>query len=96
MKHRHTFDGIGGTVCLTCNRKAPARRQRVHKLDFTIHNFGSILTLNPETDAARAWVDENIGRDNGYQPWYPDAIIVEPRYVAEIVEGLSAEGLSYA
>jgi hypothetical protein len=64
--------------------------------DFTIHNFGSILTLNPETDTARAWVDENIGRDNGYQPWYPDAIIIEPRYVAAIVEGIEAEGMSYA
>jgi hypothetical protein len=66
------------------------------KADFTVHNFGSILTLNPETTAARAWADENIGEDNGYQPWYPDAIIVESRFIDDLVEGIRADGLAVA
>ena len=34
--------------------------------DFTVQNEGSIVLLHPHTDAARSWIDENIGEDNGY------------------------------
>ena len=62
--------------------------------DFTINNAGSIVLIAPQTEEARAWVDEHIGRDNGFQPWYP-TVIAEPRYVADILEGIGAEGLDF-
>ncbi len=60
-------------------------------MDFEIRDEGSIILLRPLTDAARIWVDENIGRDNGYQPTYP-TVVVEPRYIQPILDGLQAEG----
>ena len=60
--------------------------------DFTVQNEGSIVLLHPHTVAARSWIDENIGEDNGYQPYWPSAVI-EPRYVGDIVNGITADGL---
>jgi len=62
------------------------------RTDFTVKNHGSIVLLVPETDAGRAWVEENIGCDNGYQPYWP-TVLAEPRYVAAIVEGMQNDGL---
>ena len=68
-------------------------KQKVHSPDIQVENHGSIVLLVPETDAGRAWVKENIGPDNGYQPYFPQAVIVEPRYVAAIVEGMQNDRL---
>lgn len=62
-------------------------------IDITIHNHGSIVRLVPNTDVARDWIDENIGRENGYQPYYP-TVICEPRYVDNVIEGMQADGLT--
>jgi hypothetical protein len=60
--------------------------------DFSIENHGSILLLRPHSDGARTWVEENIGRDNGYQPHWP-TVVIEPRYVQAIVDGITTDGL---
>jgi hypothetical protein len=60
--------------------------------DFTVRNEGSIVLLHPHTDAARDWVNQNIGEDNGYQPYWP-SVVIEPRYVGDIVNGITADGL---
>jgi hypothetical protein len=39
--------------------------------DFEIQNHGSIFLLIPQTVSAGIWIDEHIGRDNGFQPHYP-------------------------
>ena len=62
--------------------------------DVTIQNHGSIARIVPHTKAARAWIDEHIGPDNGYQPYYPN-VIVEPRYVEAIIEGMTESGLVF-
>jgi len=59
--------------------------------DFVVENHGSIFLLRPLTPTARSWVDEHIG-DNGYQPYYP-TVVVEHRYIADIVRGAGADGL---
>jgi hypothetical protein len=61
-------------------------------LDFSIRDEGSILLLTPHTEPARSWIDEHIGRDNGFQPLYP-TIVIEPRYVIAILEGIRVAGL---
>jgi len=64
-------------------------------VDFTVNNQGSIVLLYPCTDAARTWVEENIGQGGeSFQPWYP-TIICEPRYIEAILEGISDAGLDF-
>ena len=61
--------------------------------DVTIIGGGSITLLQPETNAAREWFEENISQDNGYQPYWP-TIVCEGRYVTDILEGMANDGLN--
>jgi hypothetical protein len=58
---------------------------------FRFANHGSVCFLHPLTDDARAWVDEHIGADNGYQPQY-SSVLIEPRYCPEILAALFDAG----
>ena len=60
--------------------------------DFFIENHGTIFLLRPLSAAARSWVEDHIGEDNGFQPYWP-TVIVEHRYIAEIVAGIQADSL---
>ena len=68
-------------------------RKPVPPADFYIEDHGSILLLRPQTNSARIWIDDHIGRDNGFQPYYP-TVVVEHRYVADIVAGIENDGLA--
>ena len=61
--------------------------------DFVLHNEGSIVLLEPETDEAKAWAEEHIDQDNSYQPLWP-TVLLEPRYVQDILEGIKEIGLT--
>ncbi len=61
--------------------------------DFAVENHGSIFLLQPQNEQAVAWVEEHIGPENGYQPYFP-TVVVEPRYIADIVEGIQNDGLA--
>lgn len=69
--------------------------KRNRTTDVTVVNGGSIYLLRPETPEAHDWVEENIGQDNGYQPHYP-TVLVEHRFVADIIEGMVDDGLRVA
>jgi hypothetical protein len=60
-------------------------------MDFEINGGGSIYLLNPVSESAKVWIEENIGRDNGFQPYWP-SVVIEHRYVADVVAGILAEG----
>ena len=60
--------------------------------DFTVIHDGSVSLLRPNTSAAEAWVEENIGEDNGYQPYWP-TVVIERNYLDDILYGLQDEGL---
>ncbi len=60
--------------------------------DVMIIGGESNTILQPETNAARAWIEENIGQDNGYQPYWP-TVVCEGRYVTDILEGMANDGL---
>jgi hypothetical protein len=68
-------------------------RKPVSPADFFLENHGSVLLLRPQTVSARIWVDDHIGKDNGFQPYYP-IICVEHRYIADIVQGIQNDGLA--
>jgi hypothetical protein len=61
--------------------------------DVTIINEGTIALMRPNTPAARTWVDQHIGQENGYQPLWP-TVVVEPRYLEPILAGLVDCGLT--
>jgi hypothetical protein len=62
------------------------------EVDFVVENHSSIFLLRPYTDAGRRWVEENIGSENGYQPYWP-TVVVEHRYIGDIVAGIQNDGL---
>ena len=62
-------------------------------LDFLCENHGSILLLKPLTPSAVSWVEEHIGQEDGYQPYFP-TVVVEHRYIADIVAGIQNDGLA--
>jgi hypothetical protein len=68
-------------------------RKLAKQADFKVDNQGSIFLLHPLNDAAREWVNEHIGQDNGYQPYYP-TVVIEHRYIADIVTGIQNDGLA--
>jgi len=60
--------------------------------DFSVANHGSILILHALTEAAREWVDAHIPEDA--MMWGTNGTVVEPRYIADIVEGIRSDGLT--
>ena len=58
--------------------------------DVKIENHGSLVLLRPLTEAASDWLDENISEDAQH---FGAAVVVEPRYVEAIVEGMQNDGL---
>lgn len=70
----------------------PTRNNPKSLSDFLIENHGSIILLRPLTDAARNWVEEFIGAENGFQPYFP-TVVIEPRYLADVLDGVHESGL---
>ncbi len=61
--------------------------------DFLCENHGSIFLLRPLTPSATSWLEEHIGQDNGFQPYWPTCVI-EHRYIWPILEGIQNDGLA--
>ena len=68
-------------------RSTPPTPQRP---DFQVQNHGSIFLLEPISAAAVAWVDKHLPSDH---PLFGASIVVEHRYIRDIVEGAVAAGL---
>jgi hypothetical protein len=60
--------------------------------DFILTNHGSIYLLEPVTEAAREWVAVHLD-GNEHLLYVGDAIVIEPRYVKQIVRGFQQDGL---
>jgi hypothetical protein len=60
--------------------------------DFSVSvDAGSIFLLIPHSESALDWIEQNIGKDNGFQPYWP-TVVVEHRYIMDIVASLREEG----
>ena len=59
-------------------------------MDFKVQNEGNIYLLLPVSEQARAWVEEHLPEDRQY---FGRAVVVEHRYIGDIVGGIQAEGL---
>jgi hypothetical protein len=60
--------------------------------DFNVENHGSIILLWPLTTAASEWITDHIPEDAQV---FGNAIVVEPRYIEDILAGITADGLTY-
>jgi hypothetical protein len=60
------------------------------EVDLIVQNEGSIFLLHTVSDAGKAWADEHIPED---AQMFGDAIVVEHRYIAIIVQAAIADGL---
>jgi hypothetical protein len=58
--------------------------------DFELSGHGTLYRLRPLTQAAHSWVDEHLPEDA--LDWC-GAIVVEHRYIGDIVRGASGDGL---
>jgi hypothetical protein len=63
------------------------------ELDFKLENHGSLFLLRPLSSVAKDWMVEHLPMDNPETQFWGDAIVVEPRYVAPIVDGIIGDGL---
>jgi hypothetical protein len=63
--------------------------------DFMLRDEGSIVLLTPVSPSAHEFVEERIGSDNGFQPYWP-TVVIESRYAQAILEGVIAEGMVIA
>lgn len=58
--------------------------------DFFVRDEGTIFLLEPLTDGARHWVFMHLPEDA--QNW-GDSVVVEHRYIRDIVDGIRRDGL---
>jgi hypothetical protein len=62
-------------------------------VDIRVEYHGSLWLVRPLTKAATAWLQENVAGDAQY---FGNALAVEPRYIDDLVEGISGSGLEVA
>ena len=58
--------------------------------DFELQDEGSLYLLRPLTREAVEWLDEHIEQN---RQMFGTAVVVERRYIADILRGIRAEGL---
>ena len=59
--------------------------------DFFVENHFSIFLLRPVSPVAQAWVEEHLPED---RQEFGGAVVVEHRYIVDIVEGIQRDGLA--
>jgi hypothetical protein len=58
---------------LSVSGSSPTQKKKI-KWDFRVEHHGSICLVVPLSRRGCAWINKNIGADNGYQPYYPTVI----------------------
>lgn len=58
--------------------------------DFLAENHGSVILLQPLSAAANRWADEHLS----HAMRYAGAVVIEPRYFPDIVDGIWADSLT--
>jgi hypothetical protein len=54
-----------------------------------VDDHGSICLVRPISNRAHSWLDDNVSAD---AMWFGGALVVEPRYVSDLVVGMAAAG----
>jgi hypothetical protein len=64
----------------------------VRKGDFRLDCHGDIYLLHPLNASGRKWVEDNVCQETGVHPYFP-TIIVEPRFLPGIMDGIRRDRL---
>jgi hypothetical protein len=75
---------------VSASSNSPTRKKT--KWDFRVEYHGAILLLVPLSDHGLRWVERCIGADNGFQPYYP-TVVLEPRFMEDVLQGIRKLGL---
>jgi len=77
---------MGNPVTATTPTRArpSAQRHQEITMDFLVSGGGTVYLLRPISTEAKAWVETHIPDD---AQWLGEAVAVEHRYIADIVEG---------
>ena len=59
--------------------------------DFLVENHGSIYLFRPISPAAFSWIAEHLPED---RLTFGNAVVIEHRYITEVVHGAIADGLA--
>lgn len=60
--------------------------------DFSVHNGGSVFILRAHSDECQQWMDDHVGNDETQH--FGGGIVVEHRYIQDIINGLESEGFT--
>lgn len=66
-------------------------KSKAPQADVVVENHGTIFLFRPLSDFARDWIEENVSRE-GFHPDWP-TLVVEHRYIGDLVHGAIADGL---
>ncbi len=58
--------------------------------DATVESHGSICLVTPLTKECRTWLRDNVQDD---ATWYGCSLVVEPRFLDNLVTGMTFDGL---
>ena len=58
---------------------------------FHVEDLGTLILIRPLTDRVEEWLREHVSEDAQY---FGNALVVEPRYLASLVEGMFEEGFA--
>jgi hypothetical protein len=60
---------------------------------FELENHGSLFLLRPLDSIAKEWMNEHLPMGSPETQFWGEAIVIEPRYLEPIVDGILADGL---
>jgi len=62
-------------------------------IDALVSGHGSIYLVRPISNAATAWINENVQDE---AQWFGHSLAVEHRYILDLMDGMQASGLNLA
>jgi hypothetical protein len=60
--------------------------------DFALANHGSPFLLRPLNSSGKNWMNDHLPVDSEETQFWGDAIVIEPRYVSPVVDGITSAG----
>ena len=60
------------------------------KADFSATRNGMLVSVEPLSDKARDWLDDNVSSES---VWLRGALLVELRFIDDLLAGMQAAGL---
>ncbi len=59
-----------------------------------VENHGTLFLLRPASENGQAWIEDSLNLDDAQ--YFGEAVVVEHRYIRDIVDGAVADGLEVA